>query len=695
MSVTGLLLLGALTGEAAATGPGGWGHLGDAGTPGTPSLNGAVSALNADRPNMLYVGGTFTSAGGVAGADRIASWNGSAWSAVSSPSSQISNGAVNAIAYDAATGDVYAGGTFTNAGGNANADFLAVWDGTSWAPFCSGSSSPPITATVNALQIVGRTLYVAGAFADGAGIASADRLVACSLDTGAASSTVIDEAHAFSGTIYTLAADSAGNLYAGGGFTDLGGDPAADNVAYKDGSGWHSMGSGAGACSCAVNDFVRSLTAVGTDVYVGTDAQDVAGIAKADHVVRWNGSAWSAVGSNTAGSDGWFPASAFIYGMANDGTSIYATGSFQNANGDPQADFVASFDGSAWHAIGSDGAGNGPWIGNGLALAAFAQRLYAGGNFTSAGGDTQAKYAAVYPGQVTLTVRRTGTGGGNVKGSGIQCPSTCSADFPPGTTITLSVYYNFRSRFTGWSGGGCSGTGNCQVTLNSDTTVNAEFADVPYCYFVNAGTATGGVPKPLQLSCDNDTGAPITYGIEKGPSHGTLGPLSGGGQVTYTPTVGYTGDDRIDYHGTDINGTGYYASVGVKVTDPGFSHAGDNLALMLGKLTPTASGQLSLRAHNANTFAVRAVSLEVTSLAPIAAGRPRARPQTVTFLTSTKATAVGAGKTATLKGRLSGPGLALLKRLRHVRVRIRVTLKAPEGTRSFVVSKGTLHAPRP
>lgn len=56
--------------------------------------------------------------------------------------------------------------------------------------------------------------------------------------------------------------------------------------------GWHSMGSGGGTCSCAVNDCVRSLTAVGIDVYVGTVAKDVAGIARADHVARWNGSAW-------------------------------------------------------------------------------------------------------------------------------------------------------------------------------------------------------------------------------------------------------------------------------------------------------------------------------------------------------------------------------------------------------------------
>jgi hypothetical protein len=692
-----LLLLGSLAGQASATGPGGWDHLGDAGTPGTAALNGTVSALNADDPSKLYVGGNFTAAGGVSGADRIASWNGSVWRAVSSPSSQIANGAVNAIAYDPVTQRVFAGGTFTNAGANANADFLAVWDGTSWAPFCNSTipANPPITATVNALQIIGRTLYVAGDFADGAGIPSADRLVACNLDTGAASSTVDSVAHQFQGTIYALSADSNGTLYAGGGFTDLEGMSAADNVAYLDGTGWHPMGPAAKpACLCSVDDFVRSLTAVGTNVYVGTDARNVAGIAPADHVARWNGSAWSAVGSNTAGTDGWFPESAFIYGMANDGTNVYATGSFQNANGDPHADFIASFDGTNWHAVGSDGAGNGPWSGNGLAVASFVGRLYAGGNFTSAGGDTQAKYLAAYPGYYSLTVKFAGTGSGYIQTQQLPCRATCSQSYPPGTMLTLGAAADSESKFLGWSGAGCSGTAPCNLTMNADTTVTVTFTAIPACSSIGGYTATGGEPRVMHLYCRDNNGNPITYSIFSDPSHGTLGPVGADGAVTYTPTVGYTGYDRFTYTGTASDGVASPAFVSVNVTDPGYKHAGDNLKLLPGSLTPTAGGQLSLNAHNANIFTVRAVSLSVTSVAPTATGRLLVRPHATTFLTSTKPIAIKAGKTATLKGQLSASRLALLKRLRHVRVQIRVVLRTPKGIRSTATTKGTLHAPK-
>src|SRR5437764_62680 len=59
-----LAIVACLVANATAAGPGGWDHLGDGGTPGTSSLNGAVAALDAAAPDALYAGGSFTSAGG-------------------------------------------------------------------------------------------------------------------------------------------------------------------------------------------------------------------------------------------------------------------------------------------------------------------------------------------------------------------------------------------------------------------------------------------------------------------------------------------------------------------------------------------------------------------------------------------------------------------------------------------------------
>ncbi|MDX6481135.1 MAG: hypothetical protein QOG85_1645 [Gaiellaceae bacterium] len=374
-----------LTATALATGPGGWDHLGNGGSSALPALNGHVNALNTENPGVLYVGGSFTDAGGKPNADRLARWTGTTWSAVNG--SATLNGRVDAIAYQA--GKVYVGGEFTDVGGDTNRDFLAEWTGTSWTSPCIGPAANPITAQVAALQIVGNTLYVGGSFANGGGIPSADFLVACDLTTGVASSTVVGAG--FNSGVGALTADGNGTLYAGGSFINLEGNVGEDHVAYLSGGSWHQMG-----VAHAVDSIVRSLAAHGTNVYVGTDAVDIAGIGAADHIAKWDATslAFSAMGSNNAGTDGWFNSFAFLNGMTTSGSLVFTAGSFQNANGVATADDIAYFDGTAWRPLGSDGAGNGPLNSNVIALAIFNGRLVAGGNFTNAGGDPLADVVA-------------------------------------------------------------------------------------------------------------------------------------------------------------------------------------------------------------------------------------------------------------------------------------------------------------
>src|SRR5205823_1982610 len=79
--------------------------------------------------------------------------------------------------------------------------------------------------------------------------------------------------------------------------------------------------------------------------------------------------------------------------------------------------------------------------------------------------------------QFTLSVTRDGSGSGTVTSNppGIDCGVTCSASFDSGTFVTLTATPATGSTFTGWSGGGCFGTGTCSVTLNAATTVTATF----------------------------------------------------------------------------------------------------------------------------------------------------------------------------------------------------------------------------
>jgi len=77
----------------------------------------------------------------------------------------------------------------------------------------------------------------------------------------------------------------------------------------------------------------------------------------------------------------------------------------------------------------------------------------------------------------TLDVSSSGAGTGTVTSAppGIVCGATCSAVFDADVEVTLSATANPGSVFTGWSGGGCSGTGTCVVTMTVATSVTATF----------------------------------------------------------------------------------------------------------------------------------------------------------------------------------------------------------------------------
>lgn len=82
----------------------------------------------------------------------------------------------------------------------------------------------------------------------------------------------------------------------------------------------------------------------------------------------------------------------------------------------------------------------------------------------------------------TLTLNKTGsTGTGTVTSepSGINCGADCTGPYNSGTAVILTAAPDANSTFAGWSGGGCSGTDSCAVTISSNTTVTAIFNMVP------------------------------------------------------------------------------------------------------------------------------------------------------------------------------------------------------------------------
>ncbi len=107
---------------------------------------------------------------------------------------------------------------------------------------------------------------------------------------------------------------------------------------------------------------------------------------------------------------------------------------------------------------------------------------------------------------VVMDVSKTGVGTGTVASvgdSGINCGSVCSKEYASGSTVTLRATGGDKSGFNGWSGGGCSGTGDCSVTLSADTQVSAEFIT---CYSLSAVVSPSGAGQVNILTTPNCAG---------------------------------------------------------------------------------------------------------------------------------------------------------------------------------------------
>src|SRR6185436_5741476 len=90
----------------------------------------------------------------------------------------------------------------------------------------------------------------------------------------------------------------------------------------------------------------------------------------ADYIAKWDGANWSALGSNGSGNGSLYAEvpNAFVTSIVAGDADIYVAGNINvNNNGTvlTAADYVAKWDGTNWSALGSNGAGNGS-LNNGI-----------------------------------------------------------------------------------------------------------------------------------------------------------------------------------------------------------------------------------------------------------------------------------------------------------------------------------------
>jgi hypothetical protein len=198
-------------------------------------------------------------------------------------------------------------------------------------------------------------------------------------------------------------------------------------------------------------------------------------------------------------------------------------------------------------------------------------------------GDTAV--TARFEGPQLLTVARAGSGGGTIASdtAGIECGADCSESYAFGATVTLTATAQTGSTFAGWSGGGCSGTGSCQVTLTAETTVTAAFALEAFAVNVSRiGTGNGTVASsPIGIDCGADCLEAFPFNtvvtLTATPATGsTFSGWSGGGctgtdtcQVTVTSIVSVTAAFTLDQHTLVVAKTG--TGSGTVTSAPGIS----------------------------------------------------------------------------------------------------------------------------
>lgn len=155
--------------------------------------------------------------------------------------------------------------------------------------------------------------------------------------------------------------------------------------------------------------------------------------------------------------------------------------------------------------------------------------------------------ATFMPEKHALSVTKAGTGTGTISGnvSGLDCGQpTCTVDVYEGDLandqVTLiATATSATSDFAGWSGEGCSGTGNCTVTMTQARSVTATFTLKQRSLTLSIGGSGSVTSSPGSINCPG--------ACSEAFAHGT--------QVVLTPVAG-ANQQFFGWVGNGCTGTG-------------------------------------------------------------------------------------------------------------------------------------------
>ncbi|MFY9342957.1 MAG: hypothetical protein WAT39_10740 [Planctomycetota bacterium] len=262
------------------------------------------------------------------------------------------------------------GGSFLLAG-STPANNIAAYDPASGTWSALGSGTSGIAGNVMALATLPNGDLVAGGAFTSAGGAAANCIARWNGTTWSALGSGMQYQYSGSTQAWVTALQILpnGDLVAAGRFTAAGGVPA-NCVARWDGSAWSALGSGMGPAYAYPT--VNALAALPNGELVAGGVFTTAGGAAANNIARWNGATWSAVGT------GLNDTVQCLTTLSNG--DVVAGGLFTTAGG-TTANHIARWNGTAWSALGTGVDGQ---------VSAVATRpngdIVAGGYFTTAGG---------------------------------------------------------------------------------------------------------------------------------------------------------------------------------------------------------------------------------------------------------------------------------------------------------------------
>jgi hypothetical protein len=174
--------------------------------------------------------------------------------------------------------------------------------------------------------------------------------------------------------------DSAnGLLYIGGDFTSAGG-VTVNHLTTWNGSAYLALGSG-------LSGPVYAITEYNGNIIVGGDFTSAGGV-PANNIAMWNGSTWSALGKGVTGISTFYNHNGVV-SLTVFNNKLYATGDFDSAGGF-RTNNIARWNGTNWDSV--DGGLNGAYS-EGTGLCVYHKKLYVAGGFSTAG-NIKAKYIA-------------------------------------------------------------------------------------------------------------------------------------------------------------------------------------------------------------------------------------------------------------------------------------------------------------